>query len=680
MNVRHARVLNKAPGGDPTQAQGSDWDAAHVVEMISSDVTNALGFTPANASHTHGTSGIDDDAVTNAKAANMPANTFKGNNSGATTSPVDLTQAEATAMLNVVTPTLKGLAPLSGGGTANFLRADGTWAAPVGTGGVADGDKGDIVVTASGATWTIDTAVLSTAGRAVTSAADAAAQRTALGLGTAATQSSAAFDAAGDAAAAQAASQPLDSDLTAIAALTTTSYGRAFLALADAAAARTALSLGTAATQNTGAFDAAGSAASAQAASQPLDSDLTAIAALTTTSYGRSLLETANASALRTLAGVVIGTDVQAQDVELAAIAGLTSAANKLPYFTGSGTASVADFTAAGRALVDDADAAAQRTTLGLGTLSTLSNVAAIPGGRLTLTTGLSVTVADVTAAATVYYTPHAHDVVRIYDGSAWTYNVFTELSIALDSNSGHTGYQQSGKNFDLFVVSDSGTIRLGTGPAWTSDTGRGTGAGTTELQRLNGIWTNKVSMTLRFGSASGNTITVAVNQGTYVGSMRASADGQTEDSLAKRFLWNTSNRVRRPMRVIEATDSWTYSTAAWRQVNASTANQVAILRGLDEDSVTVTWNATVASSTLQTVFLGIGLDSTSAFATGGLPGHVRMTTTSNFRASYTDLPGLGYHFLAALEYGGGSGTQTWYGDVGLPLQYQTGMTGEALA
>ena len=82
-----------------------------------------------------------------------------------------------------------------------------------------------------------------------------------------------------------------------------------------------------------------------------------------------------SASGARTALGVAIGSDVQAFDADLGAIAGLTSAADKGIQFTGSGTAATYDLTAAGKALLDDANAAAQLVTLGVNATAAELNI-----------------------------------------------------------------------------------------------------------------------------------------------------------------------------------------------------------------------------------------------------------------------------------------------------------------
>jgi hypothetical protein len=76
------------------------------------------------------TTTIGANKVTKAMLAEVATASIRGRVTAGTGNVEDLTSTQATTLINVFSSTLKGLAPASGGGTTNFLRADGTWVAP----------------------------------------------------------------------------------------------------------------------------------------------------------------------------------------------------------------------------------------------------------------------------------------------------------------------------------------------------------------------------------------------------------------------------------------------------------------------------------------------------------------------------------------------------------------------
>lgn len=303
-------------------------------------------------------------------------------------------------------------------------------------------------------------------------------------------------------------------------------------------------------------------------------------------------------------------------------------------------------------------DALARRALLASGVWD--ASTVITPQGRLTLTTGTPVMTADATAQGTIYYTAFRGAQAPIFNGTKWGTYYLTgtatsqELSIALDSNSGHTGYHQSGKIFDLFVFNNSGTITLGTGPAWSSTTARGTGAGTTELQLYNGIWTNKNSIALKIDTTASQ-VTVGVNQATYVGSFYATANAQTGMAFNPTAasggtnnilgLWNAHNRVRISSICNDSTTTYTYASSAIRVANNSSSNRCSWIDGLQQSFVQI--NNQIYPSTAAGAQYGINIDSTSAVYTSVTAQASNAVTISN---TFLQTPLLGFHFAQAME------------------------------
>ena len=294
------------------------------------------------------------------------------------------------------------------------------------------------------------------------------------------------------------------------------------------------------------------------------------------------------------------------------------------------------------------------------------ASAATAPQGRLTLTSATPVLISTVSAATTIFYALHTGNKIPIYSGTAWVMTTFTELSNATaQSSTGSAGPAAvaNNSNYDLFVWSNSGTLTLTRGPLWTSDTGRGTGAGTTQISRVLGIWSNTVAITNGPGAGLG----------TYVGTVRSNGSATIDwiigataagGTAAVCGVFNAYNRVTLEGFVGDNTNSWTYTTDTPRSANNSNTMRFSFVCGLQEDSFAAEYGAVFGSTGVSAVgYTGVGINSTSTFGgrvSAGWP--ITGGTAKSVIGSAATTP-LGFNYLQGMESGGGSGTITWYGN-----------------
>jgi hypothetical protein len=292
--------------------------------------------------------------------------------------------------------------------------------------------------------------------------------------------------------------------------------------------------------------------------------------------------------------------------------------------------------------------------------------------GRLTTESATPVSSSDRSAQSTLYWTPCTPNgssvtsgLVGFYDGTRYVVLSLTELSLNLDTAEAG-GPIDVNEIYDVFIDYAAGTPALVIGPSWTNDTTRATALA------------KQGSLVVLTGDTDWR----------WVGTIRASASGDTEDSLTKRFVWNAYNQVPRPLAVTDATSTYTYNATDWRQVRATSTNQVAIVCGaVGCVELTARLCAEAYSKGSGSVFAhtGIGVDWSSG------AGNEQVRLGSGYynadviyigisTASIQSTPAAGYHTYVWIEACGAARTTNFYGGNGYEADDPSGMIGSVLA
>jgi hypothetical protein len=274
---------------------------------------------------------------------------------------------------------------------------------------------------------------------------------------------------------------------------------------------------------------------------------------------------------------------------------------------------------------------------------------------RLTLESGVAISTSDQLAKTTLYLTPYLGNQVSLYNGFSWLARSFVETSLSL---SGFT----SGKPYDIFAYDNAGTLAL-EALVWTNDTTRATaiayqdgvpvksGAATRRL--VGTIYTSATGQTqLKFGSAAGG------GDPAYIG------------------IDNVYNRVSASVFVADTTSSWAKTSGgAIEALNASNGNRVSFVSSLPGAKVDALLTARITSALTAIGSVGFGLDSTTVYNARAVNPTVGTNQQSSVfistQANYSGYPGIGFHFLQALQFSSAA-TTTYSGS-----SNQTGFTAQ---
>ena len=231
----------------------------------------------------------------------------------------------------------------------------------------------------------------------------------------------------------------------------------------------------------------------------------------------------------------------------------------------------------------------------------------AVPQGRLTLASSAAVMTSDMVGATTIYYVPYAGQTVPVFNGSDFVgRSIGNQLALALDATDSDIGYQASGRLYDVFVGLNGTTLDLCTGPAWASSASR-----SVAVHQVKGIWTNADAIACRYGNTTRDTFVCPASRCTYVGTMYATANGQTAMQFTPAAsaggsnnvlgLYNAYNRVMTYSTNLDSTDTWTLGISQDRggqPTDNSVRNRVTFVDGLQQSSAWATLREVCSSCT----------------------------------------------------------------------------------